>query len=150
MPHGTAYTKALAEEICQRLADGETLKAICRDKHMPSDAAVRQWALADKEGFAERYRVAREIGYHGLADEILEISDDGRNDWMRSQDPENPGYKANGEVIQRSRLRVDTRKWLLAKALPRVYGEKIEHTGKDGGPLVVEVVKFGAAGQAPE
>ena len=74
-----------------------------------------------------------------MADELLEVADDGRNDWMERQD-DNGGtsWQANGEHIQRSRLRVDTRKWMLSKALPKVFGDKItqEVTGANGAPLV--------------
>ena len=42
---------------------------------------------------------------------------------------------ADNEHMQRSRLRVDTRKWLLAKVLPKVYGDKLQHTGEGGGAV---------------
>lgn len=110
------FTKVLADAICARLADGETLRAICRDKDMPPESTVRTWALDNKDFYAQ-YARAREIGYQGLADELTEIADDTKGDPARD------------------RLRVDTRKWLLSKALPKVYGDKIEHTGPAGGPL---------------
>jgi hypothetical protein len=81
---------------------------------------------------------AREIQAHTLADELLEISDDGSNDWMeRKGKDERGGWELNGENIQRSRVRIDTRKWLLSKMLPKVYGDKTEVavTGANGGPL---------------
>src|SRR3990172_7086066 len=61
----------------------------------------------------------------------MDISDDGTNDWMASNDPENPGYRVNGEHIARSRLRVDTRKWIASKLKPKKYGEKLDiaHSG---------------------
>lgn len=62
-----------------------------------------------------------------MADEIKEISDDGSNDWMERNDGENVAWVANGEHIQRSRLRVDTRKWHLSKALPKIYGDRHTH-----------------------
>jgi hypothetical protein len=119
-PHWS-YTPELAAEIIERLADGETLRTICRDDHIPTERSVRRWAMADIEGFAARFSQARELGYLAMADEILEVADDGRNDWTKDDE----GYKVNGENIARSRLRVDTRKWILAKCLPKVFGEKI-------------------------
>src|SRR5271157_3532722 len=122
MPRGDrTYTAELAAEICRRLADGESLRKICRDDGFPNEATIRTWALEDVNGFGTQYTRAREIGYFGLADELVEISDDGQNDWMETNDPENPGYRLNGEHVQRSRLRTDTRKWLLAKMLPKVF-----------------------------
>lgn len=121
----TLYTEEAADEICKRLADGETLKGICRDDHLPAEATVRLWAEEDREGFAERYARARMIGYYAMADELLEIADDGTNDWMVRNADHEETVTLNGEHVQRSRLRVDTRKWLLAKALPKVFGDKI-------------------------
>ena len=125
------YTKEVADQICRDLSHGKTLKEVCRQENMPPESTVRLWALDDVDGFAARYARAREIGYHTMADELLEISDNGSNDWMERNNKENPGWEANGEHLQRSRLRVDTRKWMLAKALPKIYGDKqqVEHTG---------------------
>jgi hypothetical protein len=125
MPRGgpPKYTPELAAEIIDRLEQGETLIAICRTEGMPVESAVRQWVNADVDGFAAKYARAREHGYQRMADEIIEISDDGSNDWMLRNDPDNRGYRVNGEATSRSRLRVDTRKWLLGKVLPKIYGE---------------------------
>jgi hypothetical protein len=107
------FSLELADRLCERLADGETLRAICRDEGMPDERTVRRWALDDLEGFAGHYARAREIGYQGMADDLTEIAD------AKDGDP------------ARDRLRVDTRKWLLSKALPKIYGDKqqIEHSG---------------------
>lgn len=114
------FTQILADRICERLAAGETLRAICRDEGMPPEPSVRRWAL-EKDEFSAQYARAREIGYQGLADQLTEIAD-------------NDGDPA------RDRLRVDTRKWLLSKALPKVYGDKLQHTGEGGtGPVSVMV-----------
>jgi hypothetical protein len=123
------YTPELADEICRRLLEGNTLKVICRDEGMPAESTVRLWALDDVEGFAARYARARMVGYQTMADDIIEISD-------------NP--ETDPAAVNRDRLKVDTRKWLLAKALPKVYGDKVtaEVTGKDGGPLKVERTPF--------
>lgn len=120
------YTQALADEICRRLAAGESLRSICRDENMPEEAAVRAWALDNREGFYTHYARAREIQYLGMADELLDIADDARNDWMARPGNGTIGYELNGEHVQRSRLRSDTRKWLLSKCLPKIYGDRAE------------------------
>ena len=111
---------------------------------MPAESTVRAWALEDREGFSAQYARAREIGYHAMADELMDIADDGRNDWMERRGEEDAGWQANGEHIQRSRLRVDARKWMLSKVLPKVYGDKqeIDHKSSDGSmsPQRVELV----------
>jgi hypothetical protein len=120
--------------ICERLTDGETLTAICKDEAMPAERTVRRWALDNVQGFSPQYARAREIGYHAMADEIIDIADDTSSDTVKD---ENGNERANHEWITRSRFRVDTRKWLLSKALPKIYGDKVtaEVTGKDGAAL---------------
>ena len=106
---------------------------------MPAESTVRSWAIQPDHPISANYRASREIGYLKMADEMLEISDDGSNDWMerRHGDDKESTWVVNGEHVQRSKLRVDTRKWILSKALPKIYGDKItaEHTGPDGAPL---------------
>jgi hypothetical protein len=137
----TDYTQEIADEICKHLADGKTLREVCRMDGMPAESTVRNWALTNRNEFGVQYSRAREIGYYSMADETLEISDDGSNDWMKSNSDDGSAYHLNGEHVQRSRLRVDTRKWLLSKALPKIYGDKLQHTGADGeGPVKVEQI----------
>lgn len=119
----TAYDPAAAQRLCARLMEGPSLITACREPGMPAQQRVFEW-LKHVPAFAPMYREAREIGYMVLADELLEIADDGRNDWMATQDGAGrEGWKQNSEAVQRSRLRADTRKWILAKALPKIYGE---------------------------
>ena len=140
------YTAEIAHEICERLASGETLRSICRDEGMPHESTVRKWAREDREGFSTQYARARDAGLDAIADELLAIADDATNDWMeRLGDEGQPlGWQVNGEHVQRSRLRIDTRKWYLSKLAPKRYGEKTEHkiTGPDGGPPKLEFVVF--------
>ena len=110
----TKNTPEMQADICRLLMEGKSLREICRADGMPAPSTVCLW-LSEDTSFAERYASAREIQMEHLAEEINEIADDGSNDWMATHDPENPGWKANGEHIQRSRLRVDTRKWLMSK-----------------------------------
>lgn len=118
----TDFTLELAAEICRQLCEGMTLNEICRAADMPAASTVRGWAYDDREGFSSHYERARQIGYHTMADELIEIADDARNDWVRRRD----GTKyVDREHIARSELRAKMRQWLLAKALPRIYGEKV-------------------------
>lgn len=130
------YTEAIAAEVCQRIAEGETLNQICRDKHMPARPTVVGWVLADKGGMADRYARAREMQFETWADEISEIADNGINDWIdREVEAGRIETEYNGDHVQRSRLRVDSRKWLLAKLKPQQYGDSLKHTGPDGGAI---------------
>lgn len=126
-----ATTKAA---ICDRLIEGESLRTICRDADMPSKSTVCLWLAADEE-FRTRYASARVLQADMLADEILDISDDGSNDFIeRTRADGSVEEVVNAEHIQRSRLRVDGRKWLAAKLNPKKYGDStmLKHADADG------------------
>jgi hypothetical protein len=129
------FTDAVATEIGERLSNGESLRTICADDNMPRQATVFRW-LADERysGFREQYTRAREAQADAIFDEFLYFADDGSNDWMvmRNADGENIGWTENGEVLRRSVLRVEARKWMAGKLRPKKYGEKLEleHTGE--------------------
>jgi hypothetical protein len=126
-----------------RLAKGETLRAICRDEGMPPESTVREWALDDRDGFAARYARARQLGAYAMADELLEITDDGRNDWIEREGRDGKSeFFLNAEHVQRSRLRADTRKWLLSKVLPREFGDKQMIGGDPDGVPIKTVVQW--------
>jgi hypothetical protein len=131
VPRGGLYTDELAHEICERLAAGESLNAICKAAGMPSEVTVRNWAHRDHEGFSAKYTDARARGYLRLADEIIEISDDAANDVIVGEDGREI---VQHEIVARARLRVDSRKWMLSKMLPKVFGDKVgvEHSGEVG------------------
>ena len=134
------YSEDLAAQICLRLSEGESLRAICRDDAMPDKATVFRWLADEKrQSFRDQYARARDAQTDHFADEILEIADDGSNDWMErfDKDGEKSGWQLNGEHVQRSRVRIDTRKWLMARMSPRKYGDRVamEHSGPDGGPI---------------
>lgn len=132
------YSEELGALICGRLADGESLRQICSSEEVPDKATVLRWIPKHPE-FRDQYARAREMQSEHWADEILEIADDGTNDWVERENKDGSTFEAiDHEHIARSRLRVDSRKWLMSKLAPKKYGEKVDlqHTGKDGGPLV--------------
>lgn len=113
--------------ICLRTAEGESMRSICRDPEMPSRSRVQK-ELVENSAFADQYARARELLYACWADEILEISDDGTTDYITKVGRNGHEYEAvDQEHIQRSRLRVDSRKWLLSKLLPKTFGDKVQH-----------------------
>lgn len=137
MGRDSTYTPELDAEICERLALGESLRAICGDLHMPHLATVLRWVQADEE-FREHYAQARASQAEFHADELVDICDDGRNDWMERQTRDGGSIVVvDSEHIQRSKLRVETRKWIAANLLPKKYGNRValEHSGPGGKPL---------------
>jgi hypothetical protein len=125
----TLYTEELAAKICADLVRGMTLRQICAQEGMPAPSTVVTWALQEDHPFAEKYDRARRVQYDLQFDELDELS-------------KGPGEGDDQVKVARDRLRVDTLKWKLAKALPKIYGDNktIEHLGKDGAPLFPELV----------
>ena len=102
---------------------------------MPSLRAVMGWLFdGDHEEFVRQYARAREAQAEVRADEIVDIADDVLSDFTKDKDGK---VTVNHDHIQRSRLRVDARKWIAAKLLPKRYGDKMQHTGDGGGPIRV-------------
>ena len=132
-----AFKQATADLICQRLAEGESLRSICRDEGMPSEATVRAWALDDVQGFSAQYARARSIGYDRLAEEMLAIADTPVLGVKTKTNEKGETETVEGDMIEHRRLQVDSRKWMLSKMLPKKYGDKVamEHTGASGGPV---------------
>ena len=127
------YSQDFSDKICEEIANGRSLRSICEKSDMPSKAAVFRW-LAAREEFRDQYARAREAQADALSDEILDIADDRFNDTYVDEDGRE---RTNSDVIARSRLRVDARKWIAAKLKPKVYGEKLaaELSGVNGKPI---------------
>lgn len=131
MSRPTTYTEEIAAEILERLADGESLIAICRDERMPSERTVRRWDTEDIEGFAPKYARARNSWLDHMAEDLIEIADDGSRDYKPVCEGDETVYVPDHDHINRSKLRVDARKWLTAKLAPKRYGDKLDlnHSG---------------------
>lgn len=123
MARPTLYTKELGDELCLRIATSErSLRRICReDDDMPCIATVMNWLKdKDKAEFLEQYARSKEEQADYMADKTLEIADSMDEDVIKKED----GTEVvNYNVIARDKLRVDTRKWLLSKMMPKKYGE---------------------------
>lgn len=138
----TKLTPKLKDEICSRIAHGESLVRILKsNENFPDYTNVMQWLRKD-ELFRQNYTKAKEDQADYLAEEIIDIADDGSNDWMERHDKDNPGWSFNGEHYQRSRLRVDTRKWVASKMKPKRYGDSMKLEGDSDNPLSLGVILY--------
>jgi hypothetical protein len=126
----TKYNKKLADKICQRICNGESLKRICESKDIPSRNQVHMWLLQeDKKDFYYNYERSINVRAENMFDELTEIADDGSNDYMeRVNQDGTPSEVLRPEHIQRSRLRTDVRKWYLSKIMPKKFGDKLDMT----------------------
>lgn len=135
------YTQEIADRICAQLAEGKSMRTVCIGEDMPAMSTIFKW-LRERKEFSEQYAKAKAESADAMVEEMLDIADDARNDWMEYHDKEGEslGYKINGDHVQRSRLRVETRKWIAAKLKPKKYGEKVDmnHGGQDGNPIKTE------------
>jgi transposase len=126
MARPTKYTEELATQLCTEIATTtDSLRTICKRLDL-SVASVLNWLKDDKHAsFLAQYARAKEEQAELLVEQILEIADDSSNDDTVS---ERGNIIANSEWISRSKLRVDARKWLASKLLPKKYGDKMDIT----------------------
>lgn len=125
MSRASTFTPEIGEQILAGLAECKSLRAVCRELDLPI-VTVLQWAEMHV-AFGEQYTRVRAKAYEVMAEEIVEISDDISNDTIVTDNGDQP----RTEWISRSKLRVDSRKWILSKMLPKVYGDKLDlnHSG---------------------
>lgn len=127
------YTNVAADEICARLAEGEYLRVICRDDHMPSWRTVYGWMEA-RDDFSARIARARIMGRDAILEDTLLIADTQELGERTESGP--LGMKTISEdMLGHRKLKIETRFKILAKWDPKKYGEKITHGGDPDAPL---------------
>jgi transposase-like protein len=137
------YSAELADRVLGELMEGRTLVEVCDGPGMPSKGTVLLWARRDRDGFAARYKEAREIGGQIMVDELITIGNDSRRDRVmcRTEGGETV-LVVDHENINRDRLRSDNLKWVLTRALPRIYGDRLQISAKhDAGDGWAELLK---------
>ncbi|MGO9460667.1 MAG: helix-turn-helix domain-containing protein [Rhodomicrobium sp.] len=106
-----SYDETVASEILAQLSEGTTMRAICKAEGMPSPRTVSRWVDADINGFAARYDRARRMQGDAIFDEVIDITNEEFVDLVE---------------VQAAKLKVDARKWFLAKLNPKRYGDRVE------------------------
>lgn len=120
----TTYSQKTADLICEKLSEWMSLRSVCDLDGMPAWSTVFKW-IREHDEFSKQYTKAKEESADALVEEILDIADNSTNDWMEVNDPDNPWYRFNWDHYQRSRMRVDVRKWIASKMKPKKYGDKL-------------------------
>ncbi|HGM5832531.1 TPA: ubiquitin carboxyl-hydrolase [Serratia marcescens] len=115
------YLPEVADDICALLASGESLLKVCKRPGMPDKSTVFRWISAHDD-FRDKYTKATEARADAIFEDMFGIADEVAED---------------AAAVGKARLRIDTRKWALARMNPKKYGDKVtqELTGKDGGPI---------------
>ncbi len=145
MARATDYNKEIVDEICEEIAT--TNKGIAtilsQKEEYPSEKTFFNWLNNDdNKEFLQLYARAKERQAERLASEIIAIADDSREDTETRYDQNGAPYEVeNKEYTNRSRLRVDTRKWIMSKLLPKKFGDKVDLTS-DGKQLNQEPIVF--------
>ena len=130
------YTPELAAEIARRLSEGEPLRQICRDEHMPHWTNMYEWMAQDPE-LSVRIARAREAGYDKMAEECLELADTPK--FGTKQIESEDGITVTREdMLGHRKLQIETRLKLLAKWNPKKYGERLTHAGDADNPVAVQ------------
>jgi len=119
MTHST-YTADLAAKFCAAIADGKSIRAVCKQAGMPSKATVFRW-LREYPDFVKLYELATDERADTLVDEIVDIADN---------------CKTDADSIRKARLRIDARVEQAQRMKPRKYGRQLQLTGEGGGPVV--------------
>lgn len=119
MARPSKYSNALADKICSRIAEGESLIQICKDPKMPARSTVMKWR-GEIEAFSDKYAHAYEMGADKAFEEMEELA-----------------ATATPETVGVVKLQLDARKWTLARKMPRKYGDKVQQeiSGPGGGPV---------------
>lgn len=110
----STFTDEIFDNICSKLADGESLKSICSKDGMPDKATFYRW-LNDSKDLCDRYARAKDDGSDALADDIQDIAEEVRTGVL---DP-NAGRVAG-----------DLKKWVASKLKPKKYGDKLDLSGE--------------------
>jgi hypothetical protein len=124
MARPTKFNRKVFDFICGQMAEGVSLREICRAEGMPPPSTVRTWAVLDiAEGVAAQYARAREAQAEAWVDETIEIADDATNDWVdRRRRDGTIETVLDREHVERSKIRIQQRNWVASKFAPRKFG----------------------------
>ncbi|ENW8062447.1 hypothetical protein FXJ36_001072 [Neisseria gonorrhoeae] len=124
----TDYTKDMADKICEKIANGRSLRSICAEDGVPPMKTIYRWLEANEE-FRHQYARAREKQADYFAEEIIEIAD---------------SAQAESAAVSKAKLQIDARKWAVSKIAPKKYGDKTELDVKSGDGSMRAAVRLDA------
>lgn len=124
----TDYTKDMADKICEKIANGRSLRSICAEDGVPPMKTIYRWLEANEE-FRHQYARAREKQADYFAEEIIEIAD---------------SAEAESAAVSKAKLQIDARKWAVSKIAPKKYGDKSELDVKSSDGSMTPAVRLDA------
>nr|DAT45141.1 MAG TPA: terminase small subunit [Caudoviricetes sp.] len=124
----TDYTKDMADKICEKIANGRSLRSICAEDGVPPMKTIYRWLEANEE-FRHQYARARDKQADYFAEEIIEIAD---------------SAEAESAAVSKAKLQIDARKWAASKIAPKKYGNKQEIDVKSSDGSMTPSVRLNA------
>lgn len=147
MTRPSSFTQEIADLICERIADGESLRSICAEEEMPDKSTVFRWleALPD---FATKYARAREFQADSMADDIVDIADTPQIGVKTKTNEKGEVETTEGDMIEHRKLRIAARQWTAEKLRPKKYGSRTNMalSDPDGNALPVPVLNLRIGG----
>lgn len=134
----TLLNQQVIDAICEHIEQGKSLRSFCKQEDAPAMSTVTKW-LRENRAFSAQYADARARGMDAHAEEILAIADDNTQDEEEVETENGVIVRVNHDVINRAKLRIDTRKWLMSKLAPKKYGDKLDVTS-GGNPIPAPVL----------
>jgi len=132
----TKYSKEIADKVTTAISSGRSLRSICAEIDIAC-STVLEWVVKDIDGFSEQYATARNCQFDIWADEILDHSDTPLIGEKVKTTAEGGVETTTGDCVDRARLKVDARKWLLSKLYSKKFGDRTELVGAEGGPIQI-------------
>lgn len=135
------YDEKIANEICSIISNTTLgLAAICKAEHMPNRSTIYEW-IAKHPEFSNNYARAKELQMELMAEEIIDIADENANDTLTINKNGRDIDVPNMEYMRRSQIRIDARKWLMSKLMPKKFGDRLDlnHGGQTDNPVNVNM-----------
>lgn len=141
MARPTEFSQDIADKICEQLSLGKSLIKICKKAGFPNKSTVYRWLSVNRE-FCDQYARARDLQADHLVEEIIDIADKARIGTKTiTKTGEHPSTETiTADVVERSKLQIEARKWYAGKLAPKKYGDKVQLTGANGGPIQTQRV----------
>lgn len=128
MAYSEIEKQKIFDDIINLISGGLSLRKSIEELKTISRETFFEWIAKDKQ-LSDQYARATEVRADAIFEEMFDIADDGTNDWIERQNKQGESYyELNGEHVQRSKLRIDARKWALSKMQPKKYGDKLDIT----------------------
>ena len=141
MGRKSTFTKAIGEKVCDLIAEGSTLREVCKKIKGLNPATIVKWTMAKANSdFGKQYARARQVAYGLLEDEIRDVNSEITRTNTQFGNP------VDAASVQAAKLKADNLKWILSKRLPKDYGDNV---GKEFQEPKAPIINITYAPEAP-